>query len=121
LLLRAEYEYIAHVSLGKKAGLSDAELANIQRGPDAPGWDPLDADLLRAVDELHRGGEIGDATYTRLSVHFDARQLLDLVAIVGCYGMLAMVLNTSACSWSRAQSRSIPRRARAWQIDQQHC
>ncbi len=93
-LLRAEYEYIAHVSLGKKAGLSDAELANIQRGPDAPGWDPLDADLLRAVDELHEEARIGDSTYTRLSVHFDARQLLDLVAIVGCYGMLAMVLNT---------------------------
>src|SRR6266403_333535 len=50
--------------------------------------------LLRAVDELHEEARIGDATYTRLSVHFDARQLLDLVAIVGCYGMLAMVLNT---------------------------
>ncbi len=77
-LTRAEYEFLAHVGLGKKAGLSDAELANIQRGPDAPGWDPLDADLLRAVDELHKDARIGDATYARLSAHFDARQLLDL-------------------------------------------
>jgi 4-carboxymuconolactone decarboxylase len=93
-LLRAEYEFIAHVGLGKKAGLSGAELANIQRGPDAPGWDPLDADLLRAVNELQKDARIGDTTYKRLSAHFDARQLLDLVAIVGCYGILAMVLNT---------------------------
>ncbi len=93
-LTRAEYEFIAHLGLGKKAGLSDAELARIQRGPDAPGWAPLDADLLRAVDELHKDTRIADATYKRLSAHFDARQLLDLVAIVGCYAFLAMVLGT---------------------------
>ena len=93
-LTRAEYEVLAHLGLGKKAGLSDEELARIQRGPDAPGWAPLDADLLRAVDELHKDARIGDATYKRLSAHFDAKQLLDLVHIVGCYGILAMVLNT---------------------------
>jgi 4-carboxymuconolactone decarboxylase len=92
--LRAEYEFLAHVILGKRAGLTDAEIAGIQRGPDAPGWDPLDADLLRAVDELHKEARIADATYERLSAHFDTRQLMDLVAIVGCYGMLAMYLNT---------------------------
>ena len=93
-LTRAEYEFIAHLGLGKRAGLSDAELARIQRGPDAPGWSALDADLLRAVDELHKDARIEDATYKRLSAHFDARQLLDLVAIVGCYAILAMVLGT---------------------------
>jgi 4-carboxymuconolactone decarboxylase len=93
-LTRAEYEYLAHVSLGKKAGLTDEELARIGRGPDAPGWDPLDADLLRAVDELHKDAQIGNATYERLAAHFDAKQLMDLIAIVGCYGFLAMVLNT---------------------------
>jgi 4-carboxymuconolactone decarboxylase len=93
-LLRAEYEFLAHVILGKRAGLTDAEIAGIQRGADAPGWGPLDADLLRAVDELHKEARIADTTYQRLSAHFDARQLMDLVAIVGCYGMLAMYLNT---------------------------
>jgi 4-carboxymuconolactone decarboxylase len=93
-LLRAEYEFLAHVILGKRAGLTDAEIAGIQRGPDAPVWNPLDADLLRAVDELHKKARIADATYRRLSAHFDTRQLMDLVAIVGCYGMLAMYLNT---------------------------
>jgi alkylhydroperoxidase family enzyme len=93
-LSRAEYEFIAHVGLGRKAGLSDADIARIERGPDAPGLDPLDADLLHAVDELHEGARIADATYLRLAARFDARQLMDLVAIVGCYGLLAMYLNT---------------------------
>ena len=107
-LTGAEYEFVAHVSLAKKAGLSDAEIVNIQRGADAPEWDPLEADLLRAVDELHEDTRIGDATYQRLSAHFDERQLLDLIAIVGCYGILAMTLNTFRVPFEPAAERLDP-------------
>ena len=34
-------------------------------GPDAPGWDPFDAALVRATDELHRDDFISDAPGTR--------------------------------------------------------
>src|SRR3546814_3983089 len=44
-LRRAEYEFIQHVILGRRAGLSDIEIERIQIGADAPGWAPLDADL----------------------------------------------------------------------------
>jgi 4-carboxymuconolactone decarboxylase len=104
----AEYEFIAHVALGKKAGLSDAEIARIQRGPDAPGWTPLDADLVRAVDELHKDARIGDATYQRLSSHFNAQQLLDLVHVVGCYALLAMVLRTFRVQFEPSSERLDP-------------
>jgi 4-carboxymuconolactone decarboxylase len=93
-LRRSEYEFVQHLVLGRNAGLSEAELERVQLGPDAPGWDPLDADLVRAVDELHADARIQDATWTRLSAHFSTAQLMDIVFAVGCYDILAMVFKT---------------------------
>jgi 4-carboxymuconolactone decarboxylase len=93
-LRRSEYEFFQHVVLGRNAGLSETELERVQLGPDAPGWDPVEADLVRAVDELHADARIGDGTWSRLSTHFSTQQLIDLVFAVGCYDILAMVFKT---------------------------
>jgi alkylhydroperoxidase family enzyme len=93
-LRESEYEFVQHVVLGRNAGLSEAELERIQLGPDAPGWDPIEAELVRAVDELHESARIQDETWTRLSAHFSTRQLMDIVFAVGCYEVLAMVFKT---------------------------
>lgn len=89
-----EYEFVQHLVLGLRAGLTEAELARVQLGPDAPGWDPADADLVRAVDELHANAYIQDETWARLAARFDSAQLLDLIFAVGCYEVLAMVFKT---------------------------
>jgi 4-carboxymuconolactone decarboxylase len=93
-LKRSEYEFIQHIVLGKRAGLSDADIERVQSGPDAPGWDPLDADLVRAVDELLAEARIQDATWKRLAAHFGTTELMDMVFAVGCYEILAMAFNT---------------------------
>ncbi len=95
-LRRSEYEFAQHQVLGRRAGLSDAELERVQRGPEAPGWDPGDADLLRAVDELHADACIQETTWKRLAARFDTAQLMDIVFTVGCYELLAMVFKTFA-------------------------
>jgi alkylhydroperoxidase family enzyme len=95
-LRQSEYEFIQHLILGARAGLSEAELERVQLGPDAPGWDAVDADLVRAVDELHTDACIAETTYARLAAHFDARQLLDLVFTVGCYDVLSMAFKSFA-------------------------
>jgi 4-carboxymuconolactone decarboxylase len=93
-LRREEYEFAQHVVLGLRAGLTEAELERVQSGPDAPGWDPGDADLVRAVDELHAHACIQDETWGRLSARFDTPQLLDIIFAVGCYEVLAMLFKT---------------------------
>jgi 4-carboxymuconolactone decarboxylase len=95
-LRHAEYEYLAHVALGKRAGLTDAEIALMQRGPNADGLPAGDADLLRAVDELKTEARIGHDTWTALSHVFDQEQMLEIIFIVGCYETLAMALNSCA-------------------------
>jgi alkylhydroperoxidase family enzyme len=93
-LRRSEYEFVQHLVVARNAGLSDAEIERVQKGPDAAGWDALDADLVRAVDELHRDARIADPTWARLSEQLSREQLMDLVFAVGCYDVLAMVFKT---------------------------
>ena len=91
---RSEYEFVQHVVLGRRAGLNEADIERLQSGPDAPGWEPGDAELVRAVDELLTDARIGDATWARLTAHFNTTELMDIVFAVGCYEILAMAFKT---------------------------
>ena len=93
-LCRSDYEWGQHVLIARGVGLRDDEIARVPAGPDAPGWSPREAALLRAADELHRDRRVGDATWAELRRHFDTRQLLDLVFAIGQYTLVAMALNT---------------------------
>jgi alkylhydroperoxidase family enzyme len=91
---RAEYEWGQHVVIGKAVGLADEEIERITRGPDAAGWDPFDAVLLRAADELHCDSRIGDPTWQALRARYDDQQMLDVIFTVGQYTLVSMVLNS---------------------------
>ena len=93
-LCRAEYEWGQHAVIARGVGISDDEIRRVTEGPAAPGWDPADADLLRAVDELHEDAMIGDATWRALAARYDTQQLMDLVFTVGQYNLVSMALNT---------------------------
>ncbi len=90
-LTACEYEWRHHVSLGREAGLSDEVIEGIVGGELA---DELDRAIMTAVDELHRDSVVSNPTWETLSAHLDERQLMDLVFTIGCYGSLAMAINT---------------------------
>jgi len=93
-LCKSEYEWGQHVLIGLRSGLDDADIRRIQEGPDASGWAPFDAALLRATDELHRDAMISDATWKQLAERYDTQQLMDLVFTVGQYNLVSMALNS---------------------------
>lgn len=93
-LCKAEYEFSAHVRIGKQVGLTDEEIERVQGGPDAPGWSPADAALVRAADELHSDAMLSDATWKELSQRYDTQQLMDVVFTVGQYNLVSMALNS---------------------------
>lgn len=93
-LCRSEYEFGQHSRIGEKTGLTPEEIVTITKGPDSPGWDPFEAALLRAADELHSEAFISDATWKALSERYSEKQKLDLVMTVGQYNMVSMFLNT---------------------------
>ncbi len=80
--------------IGRLVGLSDDEIHRTTQGASAPGWDPFEATLLAAVDELHADSMIRDTTWSALAARYDVRQLMDFVFTVGQYTLVSMALNT---------------------------
>lgn len=93
-LCRSEYEFAQHTRVGKSAGLKDEEIKRITLGANAAGWDPFDATLIRAADELHADAFITDATWNALAKRYNQQQLMDVVMTVGNYNLVSMLLNT---------------------------
>lgn len=93
-LCRSEYEFGQHTLIGVRAGLNQEEIVRIMEGPEAQGWDPFEATLLRAVDELHAEAFITEATWKALAERYDEKQLMDLVMTVGGYYLVSMLLKT---------------------------
>ena len=93
-LCGAEYEWAQHVRAGRRAGLTDDEIRRIAVGVAAPDWDPFEANLLRATDELYRDDMVSDATWAALAERYTVQELIDLVITVGGYRMVSMALNS---------------------------
>ncbi len=92
-LCQAEYEWGHHAAIGKQVGLSADEIRRVAAGPGAAGWDPFEAALVRAVDELHADSFISDSTWTTLAGRYSTEQLLDLIFTAGQYTLVSMALN----------------------------
>lgn len=91
-LCGCEYERSHHERLGRRAGLSDDEIAATARDVRTHAWSAHQAALLTATDELHAARVIGDATWSALSAELSEAQLIELCLLVGHYEMLAMTL-----------------------------
>jgi alkylhydroperoxidase family enzyme len=91
---KAPYMWAHHHRGGLAAGLTAQEIDRIADGGDPPGWVPFEAALLRAVDELHDDSRISDETWQWLTLLYNQVQLLELLALVGTYKLIAFVLNS---------------------------
>ena len=88
----ADYEWAQHVVIASGVGLSRAEIEAV--AGDIGVWQPLEAALLAAADELLAVARISDATWGILAGGFGAQQLMDLVFTVGAYDTLAMAMRS---------------------------
>lgn len=95
VLCRSEYEYAAHLRLGRQAGFTDADVARVINGPNSGPGDPLETALLQATDDLFANVVISDATWATLSKSLNAQQLIDVLITVGGYRSGSMLINTA--------------------------
>ncbi|AFA71994.1 carboxymuconolactone decarboxylase family protein [Gordonia polyisoprenivorans VH2] len=87
------YELDHHRRIGKRAGITDDELARILEGPDA-GWGDRERAILRVVDQLVTTHDVDDVAWEALRRHLDERRTIGLLLLVGQYDMLATTLHT---------------------------
>lgn len=92
-LNQAIYEWEQHVRIGKAAGITDAEVERIQEGPKA-GWNPHEAAILQAADDLYENSVVSDATWNTLSATYNRQQMMDLVFSIGQYNLVSWALNS---------------------------
>jgi AhpD family alkylhydroperoxidase len=90
---RSPYEWVQHARLAKRYGVTEEEIAAIRAGADGGSWSPLEADLLRATDQLLDDYRVDDTTWARLATQFDETALTEMLYVVGTYTLLAMVFN----------------------------
>ena len=93
-LCKSGYEFTQHTGIGRREGLTDLEIAAIKVGADAPNWNPGEASLIRAADELVGDHFVSDETWAELGKHFDDKQPMDVVFTVGQYTQVSMFLNS---------------------------
>jgi alkylhydroperoxidase family enzyme len=89
----ADYEWGQHARIARGCDLSDDEINRVVEGPEARGWSPTEASLLRASDELHRDSSISDGTWADLAATYDEHQLIEICMVVGQYHLVAFTLN----------------------------
>ena len=91
----SKYEWGQHVLIARRSDIDDDEIERVKAGPDDPAWSDDDRTLLQAADDLHDRSMISDDTWRALAARYSNEQLLDVVATVGNYHLVAMFLNSA--------------------------
>jgi alkylhydroperoxidase family enzyme len=91
--LGCEYEWGVHAAFfAERAGFSAEQVASTVTGaPDAACWTPEEQALLALVDDLVDRRKISEATWKRLTAHFDDAQILEAIALVGYYHTISFL------------------------------
>jgi AhpD family alkylhydroperoxidase len=89
-----DYEFEHHVRLGRRAGVTAADVERVQAGSGAEGWTGQERLLMEVTEELLETRDLSDATWSALRATYDERTVIELLLLVGHYDMLATTLMT---------------------------
>ena len=90
---RAQYEWHAHAAIAEKAGVAPATIRDIKAGR-APKKAPKDERAIYDfVQELYKTRRVSERTYRRVHSFLGDSLMVELVGILGYYGLVAMMLD----------------------------
>ena len=89
---KSSFEWYAHERVGKQVGLTAAEIAALHDGVEAPTLSPTETVVRRTVATLLTKRDLNDAEFVAVVEALGKRVLMDLIALVGYYDMLALSL-----------------------------
>ncbi len=83
-----------HQALGKKAGLSDRQVAETARFEDSDAYDDLQRDVMRYAEQVTRHVHVDDSLFERLRRSLGERELVELAMTVGIANFTNRVTET---------------------------
>lgn len=94
----SDYEWVHHMISAARVGLTSADFEALQSDIAESGWSDLEAEIIRATDQICLDGRIAPPTLTALSRHFSVEQVMELLFVATCYMALATVLNSAGAA-----------------------
>jgi 4-carboxymuconolactone decarboxylase len=107
-LLNSSYIWSTHAPAARSLGFTNADLRRVAQGPDARGWTPFEATLLRVADQLFRNSFINDADYKALTAEYDVPHTMDAVMTVADFLSLGMIYNALNVPLDSPTAETIP-------------
>ncbi|SDH18269.1 carboxymuconolactone decarboxylase family protein [Pelagibacterium luteolum] len=89
----SEVEWSIHRTIAQAAGLDDAIIDAIRDGSAPILTDPLDREIYSFVSQLLNTTNVTDAAYDQVLARWGEGGVVELTALVGYYGMVALTLN----------------------------
>jgi alkylhydroperoxidase family enzyme len=92
----ADYEWVQHVPIAKAVGVSEEQVAALERGDTgAACFSEDERGLLRFTTEVVRDARASDETFAAFSQSHSPREVVELLMVIGQYMMLARVMATT--------------------------
>ena len=90
---RCDYERYAHAAVAREAGLTAPAIDALQRG-EAPSDLSDEEDIARRFTlSLTADREVGAALFEEARSKFQARGIVDIIILAGCYDLVSSLLN----------------------------
>lgn len=88
-----QLEWLIHAPLAREAGIADRVIDAIRPARAPQFADAVEASVYELTRELLTSGRASDSTYREARAHLGTQGIVELVALVGYYSMVAMTLN----------------------------
>ena len=93
---KAAGEWVDHVPIATELGVDAHALEALRKGRPAKFKNADETAVYELAQELLATREVSDATYARAKAALGERGILDVVAVLGYYGLIAMSMKTFA-------------------------
>jgi 4-carboxymuconolactone decarboxylase len=90
---RAQYEWHAHAAIAEKAGVAPETIRDIKAGRAPKKAKKDERAIYDFVQELYKTKRVSERTYKRVSAVLGDVATVELVGILGYYGLVAMMLD----------------------------
>ena len=91
-LLKSEYEFTKHVTIGKGAGVTMDQINILSDWKASEKYSEIERAVLQYTDEVTLNVKVSDATFSNLKRFFNDAQIVKLTMTIGYYGMVCRVL-----------------------------
>lgn len=103
---RAPYEFAQHISIGRRAGLTDAQIRAVG-APHQGLFDARQIAVLNYAGELTANSAVSEATYGAVADFLNAEEIVELTLLIGYYNMVSRALNALDVDIDRPAQRDL--------------